>query len=65
MREMSLSPEEWEKSAPDDKSIMQLYSEYKFMKNGTVYFELKKPDHTVIESTVYQREDKTNRQNRG
>ena len=62
---MSLSPKEWENSAPDDKSIMQLYSEFKFMKNGTVYFELKQPDHTVIESNVYKREDQTNRPNRG
>ena len=65
MKNMNLSPEEWEKSAPDDKSNMQLYSKFKFLKDGTVHFQLLNVDDTVIESIFFQREDKTNRQNRG
>ncbi len=65
MKSMNLSPSEWEHSAPDDQSTMQLYSKYKFMKDGTVDFQLREPNHTVIESILFRREDRTNRQNRG
>ena len=67
MEAMNLCPSVWAKCAPDDKSNMQVYSKYKFFKNGTVHFQLREPDNvgTVIESIFYRREDKTNRQNRG
>lgn len=65
MKAINLSPGEWEHSAPDDQSSMELYSKYKFMKDGSVNFQLRKPDHTVIETIIFRREDRTNRQNRG
>ena len=65
MQAMNLSPSEWDQSAPDDKTNMQLYSQFEFLKDGTVHFQLRGPDHTVIESISFLREDRTNRQNLG
>ena len=65
MKSQNLSPDEWRQNSPDDEKLLQAVSEYKFFKDGTVHFQLRSSDNSVIKNNVYEREDKTNRQNQG
>ncbi len=52
-----LSVDDWKRAAPTDDSNVVLYSKLHFLRDGTVHFFLKRNDHSIVETTVYKRED--------
>ena len=56
-----LTLDDWKNADPTHDSNLILYSKYHFLRDGTVNFFLRSPDHSCIESTIYKREDSKRR----
>ena len=57
----NLSVDDWKNAAPTNESNLILYSKLYFLRDGTLNFLLKRDDGSIIENTVYEREDSVRR----
>ena len=56
-----ISVHDLEGSKPTDDSLMTIYSKYHFLRDNSVIFHLKRPNHSIIQTFVYHREDTVRR----
>ena len=57
----NLSVGDWNDVRPDDDGNLLIYSKYYFPRDGSCFFKLLWPDHTVIETIEFAREDSIRR----